>query len=273
MKPKTLVLTGYGINCEEETAYAFDESGADSTIIHINDLIENPKTLEKYQILAIPGGFSYGDDTGSGNAYANKVKNNLTDQLISFAKQDKLAIGICNGFQILANTGLVPAINEKYGQRQIALMHNKTARYECRWVHLKTTTSKCVWTKDIDTLHVPIAHGEGNFYTEPDTLKSLEQNNQIAFKYTKPDHSPANQEFPHNPNGSLQDIAGVCDPSGRLLGMMPHPERFLSFTNEEGWPLKKESLLREQRRNTSSPVFPTQTPGLKIFQNAVNYFT
>ncbi len=266
MKPKAIILTGYGINCEEETAWCFEKTGGEAEIVHINDLIENPNKLENYQILAIPGGFSYGDDTGSGNAYANKIKNNFTEQILSFAKQDKLIIGICNGFQILANTGLVPAVDEKYGERQVALMRNKTARYECRWIHLHAESKKCVWTRDIDLIHLPIAHGEGNFYAEPEILEKLKANNQIAFKYVHEDGSPANQKFPINPNGALEDIAAVCDPSGRILGMMPHPERFLSFTNEEGWELKKERLIRE-----GSPL-PKDGEGLKIFKNAVQYF-
>jgi len=231
MKPKAIILTGYGINCEEETAWCFEKTGGEAEIVHINDLIENPNKLSDYQILAIPGGFSYGDDTGSGNAYANKIKNNFTEQIINFAKQDKLIIGICNGFQILANTGLVPAVDEKYGERQVALMHNKTARYECRWIRLKNTSKKCVWTRDIDLIHLPIAHGEGNFYAEPEILNKIKENDQIALKYVNEDGSPANQKFPINPNGALEDIAAVTDPSGRILGMMPHPERFLAFTN------------------------------------------
>ncbi len=266
MNPKTLVLTGYGINCEEETAYCFEKSGAEADIVHINDLIDGSKKLSDYQIIAIPGGFSYGDDTGAGIGYANKVKNNLTEELLEFAKQDKLIIGICNGCQILANTGLAPAVDEKYGERQVAFMHNGTARYECRWIHLKTASKKCVWTKGIDTLHVPVAHGEGNFYTEDENLSKLKKNDQVAFKYIHEDGSPANGEFPINPNGSLEDIAAVCDPSGRILAIMPHPERFHEFTNEEGWELKKEKLIRE-----SKPL-PKLGEGLKLFKNAVEYF-
>lgn len=273
MQPKVLVLTGYGINCEEETAYVFNISGAISEIVHINDLIDGSKRLSDYQIMAIPGGFSYGDDTGSGNAYANKIKNNLTEELLTFAAQDKLIIGICNGCQILANTGLAPAVDEKYGERQIALMHNKTARYECRWIYMKNTSKKCIWTKDIDVLHAPVAHGEGNFYAEKDILEKLKSNDQIAFKYVKEDGAPANGEFPINPNGAILDIAAVCDPSGKILAIMPHPERFNCFTNEEGWELKKELLIREQRlKEAEYPSFPKEGAGLKVFKNAVEYF-
>jgi len=266
-KPKAIIVTGYGINCEEETAHAFKKAGAESEIIHINDLIESPKRLNEFQIMAFPGGFSYGDDTGSGNALANRIKNNLKDKLIKFAQKDKLIIGICNGFQILTNLGLVPAINNDYGKREVALMHNTTARYECRWINLKNHSEKCIWTRDLESLHCPIAHGEGNFYAEEKTFSHLKENDQIVFRYVKPDNSPAKQKFPYNPNGSMDDIAGICDESGRILGMMPHPERFLYFTNEDGWEKEKEKLIREGR------PLPKDGKGLKLFQNAVKYFT
>ncbi|MBU1151731.1 phosphoribosylformylglycinamidine synthase I [Patescibacteria group bacterium] len=267
MKPKALIITGYGINCEEETAQVFDSQGAEAKIMHLGDIIKNPACLNDFQILAFPGGFSYGDDTGSGNAIANKIKNNINDELLRFAQEDKLIIGICNGFQMLANLGLVPAINNAYGERRVALMHNAQARYECRWIHVKTSSDKCIWTRNIDSLHIPIAHGEGNFYTDEETLKQIEANDQIAFRYTKEDGSPANGEFPHNPNGSLQDVAAICDPSGRILGMMPHPERFHCATNECGWTLKRQKLLREGKD------LQQEGDGLKLFKNAVTYFT
>jgi phosphoribosylformylglycinamidine synthase subunit PurQ / glutaminase len=261
MTPKALILTGYGINCEEESAKVFEMKGAQAKIMHINDLIENPKQLDDFQIMAFPGGFSYGDDTGSGNALANKIKNNIWDEIRSFAQKDKLIIGICNGFQIITNIGLV-------GDQKVALMHNATARYECRWIHVKNTSEKCIWTKDIDTLHIPVAHGEGNFYTDPATLETLKQNDQVAFQYINEDGSPANQDFPQNPNGSLEDIAAICDPTGRILGMMPHPERFNCFFNEDNWNLKKEKHIRENPEKS----LPEEGDGLKLFGNAVKYF-
>ena len=219
--------------------------------------------------MAFPGGFSYADDTGSGNAIANKLRNNLEDEIFKFAKEDKLIIGICNGMQIIANLGLIPATlenNQPSYTRQAALMHNKTARLECRWIWLKNTSKKCIWTKGIDLLHVPIAHGEGNFYTTAEILDKMKEQDQLAFKYVKEDGSDANGEFPHNPNGAMEDIAGICDPSGRILGLMPHPERFYSFENEEGWELKKEKLIREGSN------LPKDGKGLKIFENAAKYF-
>lgn len=266
MKPKIIVITGYGINCEEETAKCFEKVGGQAGIVHINDLIAGNKKLNSYQILAFPGGFAYGDDTGSGNALANKIRNNLSEEVLKFVKKDRLVIGICNGLQILANLGLLPATKD-FITREAALMHNLTARLECRWVWLKNTSQRCVWTYGINLIHLPIAHGEGNFYTTPETLQKMKDQDQIAFKYVNEDGSPADQEFPANPNGALEDIAGICDPTGRIFGLMPHPERFSSFENEDGWELKKEKLLRENK------PMPQEGDGLKIFRNAVKYFT
>jgi len=266
MKPKALIITGYGINCEEETKMVFDKTGSEGQIVHINEIISNNINIEDFQIMAIPGGFSYGDDTGSGNALGNKLRNNLEEKILDFAQKDKLIIGICNGFQILTNIGLIPATNKQYGKREVALMHNSNTRYECRWVNIKTASNKCVWTRDIDTLHLPIAHGEGNFYAPEEIIASIEKNDQIVFKYIKPKGTPAMQEFPYNPNGSMKDIAAICDESGRILGMMPHPERFNSFVNEDGWELKKEKLIRENK------PLPTEGDGLKLFKNASQYF-
>lgn len=265
-KPKALILAGYGINCEEETAYAFKKSGGLSEVVHVNDLIDGHKKMSDYQMLAIPGGFSYGDDTGAGKALANRVLNNLQEQILRFVKRDTLTIGICNGFQVLTALGLVPALDEKYGERQAALMANTSARYICRWVYLKNMGNKCVWTKGIKTLYVPIAHGEGNFYIPDKQLKELEKNGQIVFKYIKENGSPANGEEPFNPNGALADIAGICDPSGRIMGMMPHPERAMFFRNRPDFANEKEKLIREGK-----PI-PIENEGGLIFKNAVEYF-
>lgn len=267
MKPKVLIITGYGINSEEETAKCFDWSGGETEIAHINDIIAGEKNLSDYQILTFPGGFSYGDDTGSGNGIANKILNNISDDILKFAQTDKLIIGICNGFQILTNLGLLPATDEKYGEKQAALMHNKSARLECRWVHVKNHSSKCIWTKGIEVMHLPLAHGEGNFYTTPENLQKMKDNDQIVFKFSKEDGTNANGEYPFNPNGAMEDITGICDPSGRIFGLMPHPERFNSFENEEGWELKKEILIRANKE------IPTKGAGLKIFENAIQYFS
>lgn len=266
MKPKVIVMSGYGVNSEMETKYAFDQCGAESEIVHINDLIDGQKTLDEYQILVFPGGFAHGDDTGSGNAYANKMRNKLWDEVNKFITQDKLVAGICNGCQVLSNLGLIPGLNGEYGERKIAMMHNSTARLECRWVNLKVTSDKCVWTRDFDMLHCPIAHGEGRFYMEDEVLNAVKDGDQIVFKYVNDDGSPANGEYPINPNGSIEDIAAVCDTTGRIMGIMPHPERNLSFYNQDDWPLLKEAARRQGKE------LPDEGDGLKMFRNAVKYF-
>lgn len=263
--PKILIFSGYGLNCEEETKYAFEVAGAAADIVHINDLIESPKKLGDYQILAFPGGFSYGDDTGSGNAYAQKLRNHLWPQIESFVNQDKLVIGICNGFQILVNLGLLPALNKKYGLREVALTHNDNARYTVRWVDLRIE-NQTPWFANIKKISLPIAHGEGKFYAPKKILNQMLKKNLVALKYIKGEICEF-QNLPKNPNGALKDIAGITDETGRILGLMPHPERAISFTQLPHWTFLKEQYLR-----TGKPL-PTEGPGLKIFQNAVSYFT
>lgn len=265
--PLTLLLTGYGINCEEETAFAFQKSGSRTKIIHINDLIEDRKLLDEAQILVFPGGFSYGDDTGSGKALANRIKNNLFDEIINFVARDTLILGICNGFQVITNLGLVPALCGFTGMAEVALEHNKTFRYQCRWVDLEINSkSQCIFTKGINRIHIPVAHGEGNFFATPKVLQQLEELNLVTMRYIKPSGEPANQEFPFNPNGSVNDIASICDKTGRIMGMMPHPERGMFFTQRDDWTYLKEKYKREGKE------LPEYSDGIAIFKNAVEYF-
>ncbi|MDD5181878.1 MAG: phosphoribosylformylglycinamidine synthase I [Candidatus Nanoarchaeia archaeon] len=258
MKPKVLVLTGYGINCDYESAHAFRLAGAKADIVHINDLINKKTCLDEYKILCFPGGFSYGDDTGSGKALANKIKNHLLDALEDFVSDDKLAIGVCNGFQVMVNLGLLP------GEPTTALVHNNTARYNCRWVDLEFA-SDSPWTKDIGTISLPIAHGEGRFYAEPAVLKELNENNQVAARYISGEVC-SYQHLPANPNGALEDIASITDSTGRLIGMMPHPERAVDMK-----PHVKYYWLKDHYKRIGKKM-PTEGPGLKLFRNAVAYF-
>ncbi|MDD5148072.1 MAG: phosphoribosylformylglycinamidine synthase I [Candidatus ainarchaeum sp.] len=264
-KPTALVLTGYGINCDEETAFAFEKAGSAPRIVHVNDLIAEPKILKQAQILAFPGGFSYGDDTGSGNALANKIRNNLWQELLEFIDKKNLVIGICNGFQAITNLGLLPGIGKKYGERSVALAHNNSARYECRWVSLVSEKNKCVFTKGIRGIEMPVAHGEGKFIADKKILKQLSERGMVVFKYAK-NGKPAKGEFPFNPNGAMLDIAGICDETGRIFGLMPHPERNVFFTQRQDWQLQKELLKRK-----GLPL-PEESDGITIFRNAVNYF-
>ncbi|MBI3380134.1 phosphoribosylformylglycinamidine synthase subunit PurQ [Candidatus Gottesmanbacteria bacterium] len=265
MKPKVLIFSGYGFQSEEETKLGFELAGANVDIVHINDLIENLYHLSDYQILAFPGGFSYGDDTGSGNAYANKLKNHLWEDMQNFVMKDKLIIGICNGFQVLVNLGFVPAFGSKYGERTVALVHNESSRLICRWVDMKVITNS-PWLINMTTFSAPIAHGEGKFYAPADILDKLHKKKLVAIKYTK--GNIANyQDYPVNPNGSIDDIAGIIDESGRILGLMPHPERGIFSFQRPDFGFIKESC---KRRGEKIPKF---SDSIQIFINAVNYFS
>lgn len=264
MKPKVLVFSGYGLNSEEETAFGFELAGATTDIVHINDLVDRICDLKSYQILAFPGGFSYGDDTGAGNAYANKVRNHLWVEVQKFISQDKLVIGICNGCQIVSNLGLVPAFSRRYGERQVALLHNESARLVTRWTDMKVMT-KSPWLDGIDQLSLPIAHGEGKFSATKENLSQLHDKKQIALQYISGNVSNY-LDVPANPNGSIDDIAAIIDETGRVLGIMPHPERGMFFVQRPD-----SSYLKEEYRRAGKPL-PEFSDGLQIFKNAVKYF-
>lgn len=261
---KALIMSGYGVNSEMETQVALKRAGMASDVVHVNDLIDKRVSLKDYRLLVFPGGFSYGDDTGAGNAYANRVRNNLWDEVREFIDGENLVLGICNGFQILVNLGLLPGFEKKY-EREIALMPNKTGTFECRFVTLKPEAEN-FWTRGIERLYCPVAHGEGNFYCGEETLAKIKAKKMIALKYVKSDLTSANEEFPFNPNGSIEDIAGLTSEDGRVMGLMPHPERALEFTNLEGWPLEKEKLKRQ------GLALPKESMNLQFFRNVVEYF-
>ncbi len=262
-KPKVLIFSGYGLNCEDETKFAFELAGAETDIVHINDLIDKKYSLKNYQILAFPGGFSYGDDTGSGNAFANRIRNHLWENLKTFTQKDHLIIGICNGFQILTNLGLLPAL-DKGNKRDAALVPNKSARYTVRFVDLKVENNT-PWLMGIKTLSVPIAHGEGKLYTTEKIFNQMKKKHMIAARYIKGETCNY-QSLKANPNGSLDDIAAITDESGKILGMMPHPERAMFFTQLPHWPILKEQYQRMRKE------IPNVGPGFRVFQNAVKYF-
>mgnify|MGYP006090468797 FL=1 len=255
---KALILSGYGINCEDETFNAFKSVGIKSDIVHVNDLIEYPKTFMKYQIFIIPGGFSYGDHTGSGNAMAHKIKNNLFEYIINFIENDKLVLGICNGCQILVNLGIVPGLNGY--KREVALVENDTATYQCRWINLKVINQRGPWLKKINKLFLPVAHGEGKFIADANIIKNLNKKNLITCKYIDNSGLLAKKRFPYNPNGSVEDIAAITNIKGNVLAMMPHPERALYFSQQPDWINKK---------NFNKSLY---ADGYQIFKNAYNYF-
>ena len=265
MKPKVIVFSGYGLNSEEETKYAFEIAGAKQVdIVHINDLIDGIYDLNDYNIAAFPGGFAYGDDTGSGNAYANKLKNHLWHDIEKFVNRDTLTIGICNGFQIITNLGLLPALEYKYGQKQVALLHNVEARYIDRWVDLKICNDS-PWLKNLKVFSTAISHGEGKFYAAPDILKKIKKQNLVALKYYKGEICEY-QNLPANPTGTLEDIAGITNKGGKILGIMPHPERGMFFTHLPHWTYLKEKYKRQEKK------IPKYTKALQIFKNAIKYF-
>ncbi len=264
-KIKVLIFSGYGLNCEEETKFAFEMADASVDIVHINDLIANHTRLQQYSILVFPGGFSYGDDTGSGNAFANKVRNHLWTDIEKFITKDRLILGICNGFQIIANLGLLPSLNNVYGKRQIALMHNDTARYTVRWTDLEVENSKSPWFTNLKTILLPIAHGEGKLFTTKEIFSFMKEKNQIALRYTNGDICKF-FNYQQNPTGTIDNIAGITDSTGRILGLMPHPERAVLFTQQPHWTYLKELYSRQGKK------LPKYGPGLAIFKNAVRYF-
>ena len=268
MKPNVLVLAGFGLNCDHETAYAFELAGATAQRVHINALIAGDVTLEKFQILAFGGGFSWGDDHGAGVVQALRLKTNLGDQLLAFVAAQKLVIGICNGFQTLVNLGLLPGIDGDYTRRSVALVTNDCGNFRDQWVRLAVDPdSPCVFTRGIDAIDLPIRHGEGKFYADADMLGILATNHQTTMQYALTDGQPAGGEFPHNPNGSLNDIAGICDPTGRIFGLMPHPEAYNHTTNHPDW-----TRQREQEKHRGVALGSTVGEGIRIFENAVNYF-
>ncbi len=248
------------LNCEKETTAAFEYVGAEVSMVHLNNLIAGKRSLKEFQILAFIGGFSFGDHLGAGTVFANRVHFRLQDELKEFIAAGKLIIGICNGFQTISRLGIVPALNGNYFVQQAALAHNDSGVFRDDWCVLRANqSSPCVFTKGIDLIRLPLRHGEGKFVADAATLKQIEAKNLVAFRYANADGSLAT-EFPANPNGSLNSIAGICDETGRVFGLMPHPEAFLSPYNSPTW--TADQLKGE---------LPKEGDGVAIFRNAVEY--
>lgn len=270
--PKALVLTGFGLNCDWETTHAFELAGAEAHRVHINQLLMGEKIseiarLEDYQILAFIGGFSWGDDHGAGVIFATKLLYNMGEDILSFIEAGNLVIGICNGFQALVNLGLLPGFEGDYRSRRVALIGNDCGSFRDQWVHLKVEkNSPCVFTRGLEHMELPVRHGEGKFYGEEPVINNLEEKNQVVVRYADSEGNTAHGRFPENPNGSLKDIAGICDSTGRVFGLMPHPEAFNHWTNHPNW-----TRLREHYRRRGKP-YPQEGYGIKIFRNSVEYF-
>ena len=270
--PRALVLTGYGLNCDLETRYALTLAGFETQRVHISELISpeigqtHPK-LADYHLLVFDGGFSWGDDHGAGVLLATRLKTKLKNDLEEFIAAGKLIIGICNGFQAMVNMGLLPGLQGHYDQREVALLANDCGNFRNDWVRMKgNPESPCIFTKGIERLELPVRHGEGKFYAPEGVLNQLLENNQVALSYTLPSGEAAQGLFPYNPNGSLLDIAGICDPAGRIFGLMPHPEGYHHFTQHPDWTLQKELRKREGKELENE-----EGAGLKIFKNAYEY--
>ncbi|HRZ15041.1 MAG TPA: phosphoribosylformylglycinamidine synthase I [Candidatus Omnitrophota bacterium] len=231
--PNVCVVRTAGTNCDKETAFTFEQAGARAELVHINALIDGRKSLEDYHILALPGGFSYGDDIAAGKVEANELRYKLADALKRFVSEGKLIIGICNGFQILVKSGFLPG--NPGLEQETSLIINDCGSFRDEWVYLKSAPSACVWTRTLpEVIALPIAHGEGKFVTrDVRVLERIKENRQIVFQYC--DADGALRGFPFNPNGSLEHIAGICDATGRILGLMPHPERHMVSTQHPRW--------------------------------------
>lgn len=236
IKPKAIILETDGTNCEEELAFAFELAQADVKIVHINELRSKKENLKSYHILGLPGGFSYGDDIASGKIQAVELTTFFANNLREFTQRPNTAtIGICNGFQVLIRTGLLPFNTP--GKIHATLTNNDSGHLECRWIKARIEKdSKCVFLKNMagQTVSYTVAHGEGKFYTSKETLHEIEDKKLVVFRYVDEQGEPT-QEYPKNPNGSLNAIMGICDPSGRILGMMPHPERFVRVEQHPNW--------------------------------------
>jgi phosphoribosylformylglycinamidine synthase I len=250
VRVRTLILRAPGTNCDLETAFALEQAGAVVDSAHVNELVGGGKPLSHYQILVVPGGFTYGDDISAGKILANELRLKLGGDIQDFIGRGGLILGICNGFQVLVRAGILPP--SAGGNHRLTLAGNDSNRFECRWVYLKVNEkSPCLFTKGMSTICLPVAHGEGKLVADADTLGSLD----VVVRYAD-EAGNVRAGYPYNPNGSMDNIAGICDASGRIFGLMPHPERFLRWRQYPRW-------TREAIREHGD--------GFGIFRNAVEW--
>jgi len=248
MTPSTLIIRTAGTNCDAELVYAFEKAGATTQTIHLSRLIDEPALIESFDLIGFPGGFSYGDDIAAGRIFANRLRHRLLEPLQQAAQRGVPMIGICNGFQVMVKLGLLPFPAQP--KQACTLADNTTGRFTCKWVPMvEDTDSVCVWTKGLGEFELPIAHGEGRFTAPAELIDRIKTNGQVALRYA-PDA---------NPNGSQDAIAGICDPSGVVFGLMPHPERYVAPTHHPRWSRMGEGFLSQTM------------PGLQVFKNAVHH--
>jgi phosphoribosylformylglycinamidine synthase len=256
--PRVLILRAPGTNCDGETAFAFDQVGGQAELVHVNRLLDDPQLPKQYQILCVPGGFSYGDDVGAGRILGEQIRHHLAETLKTFKDEEKLILGICNGFQVLIKSGVLLPDDPKKGPAA-TLTWNDSGKFEDRWVNLKVDGSQCVFLAGMERMYLPIAHAEGKFVTRDQAaLDWLDVHGQLVLRYTRRSGEGNGQvPYPENPNGSIGNVAGACDHTGRVLGLMPHPERHIDPTQHPRW-------TRGEAGNVGD--------GLRLFQNAVDYF-
>jgi phosphoribosylformylglycinamidine synthase subunit PurQ / glutaminase len=258
-KPSVLILRAPGTNCDVETSYAFEAAGAEAASVHVQRLIERPNWAEKFQILCIPGGFSFGDDIAAGRILATEIRRQLADVLDRFVQEDRLILGICNGFQVLMRLGVFFGSDAR--KSPATLTWNASGRFVDRWVHLAATENECPFLQGIERMYLPIAHAEGRVVFRDDSAaEDLGGAGQLPLRYTDVAGEAADVVLaePANPNGAALNVAGMCDPSGRIFGLMPHPERHLFATHHPFWTRRSEQ--------------PEHGDGHQIFANAVQYF-
>jgi phosphoribosylformylglycinamidine synthase I len=249
MKPQVLILHANGTNRDLDVAQAFTLAGATPEVVHINQLREQKKRWQDYQILVVPGGFSYADVLGAGRLFALDLKTYFVDEVQHFIESGKPVLGICNGFQTLVKTGLLPGFTKTHKQ-DATLTFNESGKFECRWVTLKSQSNNCLWTRDLEEpIYCPVAHGEGRFVLlDPGSLTTLQNQQQIALCYTTQEGSATTVEYPLNPNGSIANIAGICNLQGNVLGLMPHPENHIFSYQHPRW-------ARGEKNGSGLPLF------------------
>ena len=275
---KVLVLRTAGVNCDEETAHAFRLAGGEVSVLHVGSLLRGEERLEEFDVLAIPGGFSYGDDLGAGTVLANQLRTRLAGDLHDFVDEGKLVIGICNGFQVLVRLGILPGWE---GDKVASLIENVSGKFEDRWIDLRVETDQCPFLDCKGEhgapcpryLRAPVAHREGRFFLrDPDLLERLRDNGQIALTYRRgsgdddPEPAAAGGAYPANPNGSVLDIAGICNEKGNVLGLMPHPERFVHRLQGPSWTRNPPGASESALETLSSAG-----DGFSIFSGAVGF--
>ena len=251
VKVRTLILRAPGTNCDVETTFALEQAGSLVDSAHVNQLVRGEQPLSHHQILVIPGGFTYGDDISAGKILANEIRLKLGEDIQRFVDQGGLILGICNGFQALVKAGILPRVTSGNSQK-LTIAGNDSGRFECRWVYLRVNQkSPCLFTRGISTLYLPVAHGGGKVVADAETLKEL----NVVVRYADKKGN-VQAGYPYNPNGSVDNIAGICDTSGRIFALMPHPERFIRWTQHPRW-------TREAPREYGD--------GLGVFRNAVEW--